>query len=200
MEPVCSSRRPFRFKFQLFSRCSLCCSVSAHSHGHMPLIMKILAKHSLPTDMDPRILEESTLPSATCIKFKVFTAIFSLHFTKIVFRLFAILGSFVPFASLQQFSRNRRQAWSHSSTHTHKHAHLLTPIVPYVLCVFLSCVEFGLAASWTLHLLLQLLWLPHLLLLWCLLSTSQFYTVFLFSYPAKRVKSIRLRYLQKTRK
>lgn len=111
---------------------------------HMPLIMKILAKHSLPTDMDPRILEESTLPSATCIKFKVFTAIFSLHFTKIVFRLFAILGSFVTFASLQQFSRNRRQAWSHSTTHTHTRTLAHTYCAICIVCVFeLRRVWFG---------------------------------------------------------
>lgn len=33
--------------------------------------------------------------------------------------------------------------------HTHTLAHMLTPIVPYLLCVFLSCVEFG------------LVWQPH---------------------------------------
>lgn len=64
----------------------------------------------------PSILER-TLPSATWIKFKVFTAIFSLHFTEIVFCLFA--RSYVHFAlhcKLQQFTRT-------GDTHTHSHTY-----------------------------------------------------------------------------
>lgn len=62
----------------------------------------------------PSILER-TLPAATCIKFKVFTAIFSLHFTQIVFRLFACsLARTFTLPCTVSYSNSQEQA-----THTH---------------------------------------------------------------------------------
>lgn len=123
----------------------------------------------------PSILER-TLPAATCIKFKVFTAIFSLHFTQIVFRLFACsLARTFTLPCTVSYSNSQEQ----------RHTHIPRPIVENVLCVFeLSWVSFGLAASWPLHLLrrlVQLLRLPHFTLLRRLLLFSFFQCFFFYT-------------------
>lgn len=160
-----------RLNFQLFSPCfkvqewPVVCShawpLNAHAINYENIGQTLLRRTR------PSILER-TLPPATCIKFKVFTAIFSLHFTEIVFCLFA--RTFTLPCTVSS-TNSQEQA-------THTHTHIVTPIVENVLYVFeLSRVSFGLEASWPLHLLrlVQLLRLPHFMLLWRLLSLSFFH-------------------------
>lgn len=124
-----------------------CRSVSVRTHGHsmhMPLIMKILAKHF----SDGQVSKYPWAYSgrrATCIKFKVFTAIFSLHFTEIVFRLFASCASFAH-CELKQCTGNGYGMATLTHAHTRALTHTLahTYCAKCIVCVFLSWVEFGL--------------------------------------------------------
>lgn len=116
---------------------------------HMPLIMKILVETLFRQRTLLSILER-TFP-ATCIKFKVFTAIFSLHFTEIVFRSFSCSFSCSFSFSFALYTANtihksRRQPHSHKDSHTHTqqssciHSYLLYEMY----CVFELCfVWFG---------------------------------------------------------
>lgn len=134
---------------------------------HMPLIMKILAKHfpgQRPKAADGRPKYSCAHLAATCIKFKVFTAMFPLHFAQKLYFARAVWTQQQQFTA---FTGDRRQAQT-----------LLRLLVLYEMyCVFqLSFFTFWFGFVWLSQWQLQMLHLLHSVqltrLLCCFLSLA----------------------------
>lgn len=129
---------------------------------HMPLIMKILVKHF--SDGHVQVSLSVLCRQPLELNLKYLPQFFRYTLPKLYF-VCSLARTFTLPCTVSS-SNSQEQA-----THTH----IVTPIVENVLYVFeLSRVWFGLEASWPLHLLrlVQLLWLPHFILLWRLFSFS----------------------------
>lgn len=180
----------FDLSFNYFQHifCAVAGSVSAHSHGHSHA--HAINYENIGQTLCQRTRIQVSLRRVLChrplvLNLKYLSQYFRYTLPKLYFvcspssaRLFPSLR----YSNSAGTGDRHGHTQAHTHTYTRTHAHTYCAIL--IVCVFeLRRVWFGLAASWTLHLLLQLLWLPHFLLLWCLLLPSQFYTVFLFSYP-----------------